>query len=297
MPTEPSIVSASRRYWYVVILGTVLAVLSVFIFDAAQTTRHRAESGLVLRQPLEIGSDIARTERFALEQAQILASSAVAARAAEKLTIDQRSVLDSVSVLSETDSSLVVVQYTVEEQYGQSEEARELALAGVNAVVDSYLEISGQIAAEELRITEAVVDVQLGFLVQAIGDMYNSDLDATGEAMVEQLQVQRGRTFARLSRSQTNALRRANPLAQRVLPEEPFEVRLAGNKINLAMAFAIGTTAGGLAAYAIAMRQYFAAGGAYSHPESASDHAAEAAAVGVVGSGVDSTADSATMYA
>lgn len=274
MPSEPSIISASRRFWFVVILGTVLALGALYLYDGLQTPRHRAETGLVLRQPKEIGSDIARTERYALEQAQILESAAVAARAAEKLNIDQRSVLDSVGVWSDPDSSLVVVQYTVEDAGARPAEARELALAGAEAVVDSYLEVSGQIAAEELRITEAVVDVQLGYLVQAIGDMYNSDLDATGEVMIEQLQVQRGRTFARLSRTQTNALRRANPLAQRVAPGEPFQVQVTGNKINLAMAFAIGTAAGALAAYAIAMRQYFAAGGATAVTDPSNDPAA-----------------------
>lgn len=287
MPSEPSIVSAARRYWYVVILGTVLAVAGVYLFDAVKTPLHRAETGLVLRQPKEIGSDIARTERFALEQAQILESAAVAARAADKLDVDQRSVLDSVSVWSEPDSSLIVVQYTVEEQYSQAGEARELAVDGVNAIVDSYLEVSGQIAAEELRITEAVVDVQLGYLVEAIGDMYNTDLDAAGEVMVEQLQVQRGRTFALLSRSQTNALRRTNPLAQRVLPGEPFRVRLSGNKINLAMAFSIGTTVGALAAYAIAMQLYFAAGGAYAAADPNGDLSGHSPDDGTTGAATD----------
>jgi len=197
----------------------------------------------------------------------------VAARAAGKLDLDQRTVLDSVSIWSESSSSLVVVQYTVDDPSYSPTEASALAIAGSQAVVDSYLEVSGQIAAEELRITEAVVGVQLDYLIEAIGEMYDLDLNETGERLADRLNMQQRRIHGVLSLKQSEALRRSNPLAQRVEPTESYEVRTSGSAINLALAFVIGVGLGALAAYSLAMRKYFAAGGAIAATDPVADPA------------------------
>lgn len=253
MEFEPSVVSASRRYWYIVGALAIIGAASLFFTDAVRLPRTRAEATLVLRQPGEVDSDIRRSERFAAEQAKIFQSGAVSERVAEKLGVSTPEAAEAISVVPDTSSDLLIVRYT---ESSDRSTADDRVVDGVNATIDSYLEVSALIAAEELQVIEAGYDRKLTALIQAIEELYKIEYSPTRDEMATLVQTRRSQTFGALSDAQIATLLRSNPIASRSVSPEAYPVRLSGNKIALLLGMFTGGVLGALLAYGLALREY-----------------------------------------
>jgi len=253
MAFEPSVVSASRRYWYLVLGLAIVGVASLFFTDAIRLPRTRAEATLVLRQPAQVKSDIHRTERFAAEQAKIFLSGAVAERVSEKLGVSTTEASQAITVVPDTSSDLLIVRYT---ESSDRSTANQRVLDGVDATIDSYLEVSALIAAEELQVIEAGYDRKLSALIRSIENLYKIEYTQTRDEMAAIVQTRRSQTFGALSDAQIATLLRSNPIANRSTGTEAYPVRISGNKIALLLGLTTGGVLGALLAYGMALREY-----------------------------------------
>lgn len=199
---EPTLLSAIRKYWPVVVVTTFACLILALLIHATIADNWVAESSMLVENPessqLFDQQTAASPQRYAADQVAIMSSSEIALRASQianrQPRVDSPVSLEDVMAAAEIDSNLDsgLIEITV------THEDPELAVAIANALIDAYRENREQEAARgfESALAEfdesiADVDAELEAIESDISSLRSSgaqgDLDARMQTAIDQL--------------------------------------------------------------------------------------------------------------
>jgi Mrp family chromosome partitioning ATPase/capsular polysaccharide biosynthesis protein len=190
--SEPTLLSAAWRYRLLVLVvtATVAALGAIALLVRPDNTRYIATTSVVLQEPVStegVTSAEAAGGRFVASQVEIMASSVVAAEAAELLAefdfeVSADEVLAASNIFSTPDSPLVSItaQHAVP----------ELAIGIANSVADGYRQVSRRQATATAQSQLTQVDAQLagveGRLEEIDAELTSLREDAEGIQRLEE---------------------------------------------------------------------------------------------------------------
>lgn len=197
----PGLIQAVWRYRWLVVGATLSAAVLAFAASFLQTTMYRTEARLLLEDPGEarVFGEASGTRidaaRFVRNQAELVRSSAVAARAVELLggRLDVEELSERVTAEPSVDLDLVVIRALDPTAEGAAEVANAVAEAYQDEVRDDVMR-NAQAAIDELEEQKAEIQQRIDAAeARLAADPEDSASQAARDAAVSQLITIEGR--------------------------------------------------------------------------------------------------------
>ena len=204
-PFEPTVLGAMRKYWWLVILIVVIITALAIGYASVSPVRYRATANLTVEDPrassfFDLGGGVS-PQRYVADQAAILGSTVVAARAAdaEDSLDDAQEVLDGLNLLWTRDSNLIQAVFTSDDP--------ESAVIGANAVASAYSEVRREAISASFSAALVQLDDSIAAVEAQLADLQAQiDLPITRDPSHDSLDSQLSESLARLVTLQADLL-------------------------------------------------------------------------------------------
>jgi Mrp family chromosome partitioning ATPase/capsular polysaccharide biosynthesis protein len=254
-PFEPSVITAVRQHWRLVIVAVLVFTVPAGIYAATRPATYKATASLTVGDPrgpgVLAGQEKEPSERYVADQLPVFRSVSLGQRAAERgqkqarLSHSARWYLSRISATAAEDSNLLAVSFT-----GPTE---AIAKAGLRATVFAYADVTkAAVAAQANEIRAQLdtsirgVDVRISVLQGELARNPNS-LSAAGQ--IQQLVTNRVSLVTRYDQVGGEAAVPASGISQALLPDDASTSGIGAVLRVIAMALLLGLLVGIALAY------------------------------------------------